>query len=710
VNISTIQKRRFLNNLYKSFYADGAKPKDQQVRKAFNEYFTINKPGFPLRMSFDLLRARPNVDVDILNEIMAHSIFNIDVIYDSIFENNDQLLGIVTSLNKKMDNLKSKRSQLEAKIDDLLFINSNSDGFFYSFTEIFSSLNNIDLDLSSAYVNIDKKNVEIPSLNSENFNNLKVNNIVSASPSGTLSVNSSLVQNSLNFEDFSNVFDGLTDTYWSLDHTVNSISSVAASFQIPLNNNLVVSKIQGVVYTTSPLNILMRAVYSDSTKASEIRTVDSRSDYGTFSFNLPASNYRSIEIIMYKIEPDAVVENSSNPFVYKFGLRELVVGSKYYDKQASLVSKPISVPSSDNKLLFIDAVSLDVSDQVIQGTDIRYYVAEDVESATSISDFNWISISPQGSESSGYPSTVSFAGSNFESKKILSSPTGTDLQLMPVDSTETNANLINPALNVYPGKTAYRVTSLDKSETYINPTLYGNIDSFKHYYVINSGTTFPERYKELTYWSNQIVGNQPNILNSLLKEQLGSIYPGVNSPSNGYLQTKILCQSDQNVVYTVNKINYNFNLAVYLNGQLIADLPKGTLTKSVDWNFVEGINNLIITYDKPYTGVASFSLMEGTNISRFGSIFVDYYNYLDPFEFANKITENDNFFTIDTVFGVKQIFSSKRIDGVSRFNYISKTTRTVNSIRYRVDFFRFSNPFSSPLLESLRIKFKHSSV
>lgn len=709
MNISSIQKRRFLNNLYKAYYADGSKPSDQQVRKDFNDYFVVNKPGFPLRISYDLLRSRSIVDVDLLNEAMAHSIFNIDVIYDSIFENNDQLMGVVNALNKKLESLKARRSQLEAKVDDLLFINSNTDGFFYSFTELFSSVNNIDLNLSSAYVNTEKKYVEIPSLNSENFNNLKINNLTTAAPTGSISFNGSVVIKSLGFTDFDNVFDGLTDTYWDVQHESSSIGSVALTLQIPLNSNILISKVQGVVSTTSPVNIFMRALYADSAKEPEIRNIDSRKDYGTFSFNIPASNYRSIELIMFKVEPD-VIGAKSSPYTYKFGLRELLIGSRYYDKESSLVSKPISVLGQDNDLLFIDAVSLDVEDQMIKGTDIRYYVAEDVEGATSISNFNWIPISPQGSESSGYPSFVSFSASNYETRKILANPTGNDIQLLPIDPESKTANLLNPTSTVYSGKTVYRIANLNKQENYINPTLYGNIDSFQHYYIINSETPFLYKYKDLSYWATEIRQNQANILSSLLKEQFGAIYPAINSPSSGYMQTKILCQSDQKAVYTITKTNYNFNLAVYLNGQLLAELPDGVINKSVEWNFVAGINNLIITYDKPYTGVASFSLMEGSNISRFGSVFVDYYNYLDPFEFANRASVNDNYFTIDEVFGVKQIFASKKIEGISRFNYISKSSRSVDAIRYRVDLSRFNNPYSSPMLESLRIKFKHSSV
>ena len=55
-------------------------------------------------------------------------------------DNNEELFSIVTSLNKKLENLKKKRLQLESKVDDLIFVNNNSDGYYYSFFTPFCKL------------------------------------------------------------------------------------------------------------------------------------------------------------------------------------------------------------------------------------------------------------------------------------------------------------------------------------------------------------------------------------------------------------------------------------------------------------------------------------------------------------------------------------------------------------------------------------------
>jgi hypothetical protein len=708
MNISNIQKKRFLDNLYKKYYSNGSIPTRQEILKDFNNYFSVNQAGFPIKVEYDSLRLSSKTDVDLLNRIMAYSLYNVDILYDSVFENNEQLMSVITSLNKRLQNLKATRAELESKVDELLFANSNTDGFFYSYAEQFINTQNIDLELSSAYVNTEKKHVSLSSVNSSNYNTLTVDNIVSNSPTIILRENGVIVNESVSSVGFENIFDGLTDTHWSTDHHASAINYVTLSINIPISSNLVISKIEGKISTTSPVSIFVRANYSDTNKPSEFKEFNSRKDFETFSLTVPASSYSSIDLVLFKSEPDLVVPNSSSPYLYKFGIRDLIIGSKYYDKNGYIISKPISIPEVDNKNINIDAVSMEVDEQAPEGTEIRYYVAQDYNQPTSVSDFNWIPISPKNSLSQGNESIVTFSGTSTKRLSILTNASGENLELIPTNADSKNANEINPLTSLYSNKTVYRVARLNSEEEYITPTLYSGIDCFSHYYSLSSGNA-AFYYKDLNYWSNQIQNSEVSLFTSTLKEQVGSIYPGTNSPTNGYIKTKINASNDININYTVSKASSDFNLAIYLNGINIVDLPIGTLNKSIEWNFTQGINEVIITYDKPNAGYISFSPMEGTSFSRYGTVFTDSFYYLDPFDFSVKTTEEDYYFTIESLYGSKEILSSRKIDSISNFNYISKNANSTKSIRFKAELNRFNNPFSSPSLHSVKLKFKHAS-
>jgi hypothetical protein len=480
---------------------------------------------------------------------------------------------------------------------------------------------------------------------------------------------------------------------------------------IPVSVFSLISKIDGVVYTSSPLNVTMTARYNDTSKPDVLRSQNSRGDYGTFSFAVPSDIYSSIELNLYKNEPDYIQENSSSPYVYKFGLRDLVIGSKYYARSGFLISAPLRLPSNQNSNLVIDAVSVEAKEQILAGTSLNYYIAPDNPLAESVSDFSWTPISPSGSESSGYSSLVYLDGSLRRNIYIKNSPDTNDISYIPLSSNSKNFNEMNPNTKIYVDKNIYRIAALSSDISYVNPVLLANVDCFKHSYVVIPGENLNNsKYKDLEYWNSTLKDKPANLLSSTLKEQLGSINPGINTYSSGYIQTNIMRTAPVSVIHTATKSSANFNLAIYLNGVLIADLPKGVSSKAVQWDFSSGINNIVISYDKNYVGQMYFSLAEGLNISRYGSVFSDYFLYLDPLEFQNKATEDNYYFTIDTVFGRKEILASKYISGDSNFIFTSKNASTVEAVRYRVDFTRYDNPYITPILESIRVKFKHTDA
>ena len=149
--IEDIQKARFLKNLYKLSYAYGNKLDENSLKKAYSQYFRTNTPGAPIEIEPEILRSQNVTNVDNFNSMMLKTIFNMDVLYDASHEAVEDIFQTVTSINNRIDSLRSKRATLEKKIDDLIFNITNSDGFYASFTEEFTDITCIDTKLSSVY-------------------------------------------------------------------------------------------------------------------------------------------------------------------------------------------------------------------------------------------------------------------------------------------------------------------------------------------------------------------------------------------------------------------------------------------------------------------------------------------------------------------------------------------------------------------------------
>ncbi len=407
MNISMVQKTRFLENIYKLYYSNGIKPTDHQIKKAFSDYFSVNKPGFPLRLNYNALNSEAKTNVDLLNELMVNSLFNLDVLYDTILDSNEELFQVVTSLNKNIENLKAKRKALEAKVDDLIFANNNSEGYFYSYTENFSNIDKVDTFYSSAYVDILSGYAMLSAENSDRYTVFSLDNIINSRPTISLYENGTLISNTIDSTTFNNVFDGLNDTYWMYEHRTSSPIPVALTMDMPISNTSIISKVEGYVLTSSPLDIQLVVSPVDGSPQDTLTKLSS-GDYSSFSFSLKPKAYSNVRITFFKKEPDLIDKNSQLPYVYRMGLRDLIIGASTRSKYGTIVSKPISLPVESNDQLVIDSVSMEANEQFVNDGVINYYISEDNPSANTISDFNWIPISPTGSENAGFTSVVNF--------------------------------------------------------------------------------------------------------------------------------------------------------------------------------------------------------------------------------------------------------------------------------------------------------------
>lgn len=713
MNISTIQKRKLLNNIYKLYYSSGTKPTEGEIRNIFNQYFYVNKIGVPLNVDYGLLQSVNITDVNILNELMGNSLFNLEVLYESIIENNQELFFVINTLNNKLENLKNKRKELEGKVDQLIFSNNNSDGYFYSYLENFSNLSKIDMSLTSAYIDIENGNCRIPKITSSISNLLTVDNLAASGVTYNVSVNGTQVIANTIANNFDAVFDGLNDTYWSYEYLTVSPAIVSLTINIPVTASFNISKVNGSILTSSPLSTEIKFQATNSTVPDEILYKDSKSDYNRFYCSIPARQYSNISITFSKSEPDRVMSNSVNPYVYSFGLRELIVAAEYHDKYATVVSTPISIPEVQNQNLLIGSVSLEVDSQLVDGTNIKYYVCDSSSNSTSLTDYNWIPIEPINYNQSSFEKIINLLGSNKRIKYIDS--TNADYSLIQLNDSSTNINELNPTKLPNSNVEVYRTCAVDQSEIYIDPFLLANINCIKLYNTINinstENTSSNQLYKNLDLWNSKIKDKNTNeIYESILTNQFNQISPKINAPSNGFMTFSVYIDKASKVSHTISKSRDDFNLAIYLNNNLIADLPSGKSNSIAEWNFVQGINNIVITYDKSFSGLIDLNIMSSARIIDYGTMFLDYYSYLDPIEFRRRADLSKRVFTIDKFYNRKELITSNKISSRSMIQYYAKESNNVTSIRYRADLERYENPLHTPVIDSIRIKFKHVDI
>jgi hypothetical protein len=125
MTIENIQKKRFLDTIYKIYYSLGSEPSINEISTIYGRYFSRFKPGQPIPAPYQDLSASAVIDHEKLNRILAHTTFNIDVLYDSFYEEIEELYATISAFKFRMDNLRSRRAELEKTVDDHLFAINN---------------------------------------------------------------------------------------------------------------------------------------------------------------------------------------------------------------------------------------------------------------------------------------------------------------------------------------------------------------------------------------------------------------------------------------------------------------------------------------------------------------------------------------------------------------------------------------------------------
>lgn len=715
MSISEIQKKKFLENIYRLMYSTGvsandkviSQPDENEIKKEFDEYFSANRIGSPLSIDVNVLRNTAKTDPDLMNIFMARSLLNLEFLYDSLDDNTKKLMNVVTLLNKKIKNLKDKRASLEKKIDNLLFSNSNTDGYFYSFSDSFANLDNIDLSFTNAFVDTENRKVTLPKLKSSALDLNSPGKISTTNITYSIYFNGAIVE-SKQLPDYNNILDGLTNTKCMVEYSSGQIGSCAMVINIPLSTPFIVSKVDGKLATSSAVTVIAEIIDALTIGGSQFRRKQSNSDYDRFSFDFSPQSSGAIKITLIKNEAD-YISDESNKYTYNFTIRDLIVSGQYYDASAVVVSSPLSIPSGDaNKV--IDAVSIEAVNGNPSVGDVTFFVAEDVPGAISLSDFNWIPISSSATNDPSYDQVVSFDKSVKSFFNIKSNPSDNEIQLYPL-STNSNLSLINPSTSIYNGVSSYRIGSIPNNVEIYNPFILDAINNFSFKYVSYSSGLYLDKNR----WSEILNKRDPNV---------NIFEPGnieiTNSPSipialnlnsiSGFLQTSLLVDQETIVNNVVSKSGnaIDWNVAIFLNGTLVADIQSGLPSKEISWNFIPGINDIVVTFDSEGNSSGSISLMSGVSLSSYGTAFLNYYSYVDPFDFRVNRNSEDKVFTIDNYLGNREIISRKYIQNNSRIVYRSNDTRKVEAIRFRANITRFSNPFGTPTLNSYRVKFKNS--
>ena len=709
MSIRRIQTEQALENIVREVYSAGRQPPLGMITARLAKHLSEYPLGAPLRSG-----AIPagTADPEQYNSVLRALALNLSVLYESALEQVEDVLQVTSSLQSDLRRLTAMRRKLETKIDDYLLAMFNTDGYYYSVSDTFSTTDLTDLSLTSAQVDVAAGAVVLPSVTSttrkvapEQFSNPSLTLVERSAglPIRYLSPFSGALQ------------DGLSNMVWAFEVEATTPQEVVVEvvFQIGNGTNpLKVSRLEMTPYGVAPVQAFMytRRGVGDWTAFSN--TIQSSSNKMTFSAT--SRDVTNIRLTLRKTKPD-YTDSSAGEMRYRyiFGAQSISVTEQSYDLGATFVSDPHSLPDDLQGENVIDGVSLVVDEEVPSQTEMNYYVAVNVNDAQSVSDFTWHSIVPVDSEHEG-DKIVRFDGAAWMRTHIFSDAQIPNRQLIPRDSTNTDLAKRNPTPSIIPAVNIYRIAAFNEEILLNSVELFEGVRTTRIY----SRSLDPAATTQ-AYWADYIKNN-----NAFLTEDFGRINPGSEFFSGAdvgvagrsvYVETYLECDQDRpQFLAEFQKVNaqaHLWDVRVFHGGKELGHLPPGVNSMQLPWRLRKGQNHISLIVQIPLSGpvpdvhLGEVNLMAGTDLHSYGETFLEKWRYVSFFDLQYK--EKDPKAPAFTIHN-GEIITRRKPTNNYMMKYARATGNAPHSVRIRADLARSTSVASaSPQLRSYRLRFSY---
>jgi hypothetical protein len=391
----------------------------------------------------------------------------------------------------------------------------------------------------------------------------------------------------------------------------------------------------------------------------------------------------------------------------------------------------MSLPSENNSKLAIDAVSISVDQHIPAGTEVRYYVAPDNTSATSIYDFNWTSISQSAISDATSATVVHFNGSNFVQSSLIES-SNNDLassleSMVKIPRSEAYHNPIQDYFyqndSSVLGFNVYRLGKFPQGVKPYNSYILENVSNNQLKVSISSGSNIDKET-----WQQILTGQKTDIIytsyNSTI-DNTQNFFTADNIPYGSiHLSTHLYAENDIQIndLFLKSLSAQYWDVKIYLNGNDITSnntLSPGVLSANITWNIKKGQNDLIIIINKSTNDTSgtqtafngTISILKDKSILSVDGIKA-YRNYLYEVRIEDLrlyYSNSDNVYSIINYENNYEIVyrRTEEIKIGTKVYYYSNIENETKSIRLRADLLRGQSAYSAPAINSYTVKFKH---
>lgn len=372
--------------IYEYLVEQGRMPTLLEIKRGIQQRLDGRAPGTPT------LKHRPAVYHGRSSSAdwraMAQEVgVDLRTLYGDIMDQVNALSRNFQYLETRRVKLEHRLRQVQKRIRELLLLTDQTNGYFATAFDTFTDLTHVDLEKTSAWINLEAGEATPPIARTGN------RQIAFQSPSVSFKVTPDLpIQH---VYDISQIWDGHKDTFW--------IARVDPGEKVAVTLTIEITSLDESGILLDGVNRF--ELYGENSQATRVTLEESEDGvnyllvgeallgYPTV-FQTEPLQVRKLRITLHQESP------SAGDTVHVFGLREIRALGVGYETYGVLVSKPWVLKDAKDKPIILSKVALDVDEEVPRGCQIDYYVALDD------GQYQWQPILPTHRTSGSAPKVV----------------------------------------------------------------------------------------------------------------------------------------------------------------------------------------------------------------------------------------------------------------------------------------------------------------
>ena len=424
MSLETTYKEFILEKLLMEYLKDGEVPTAEDLENDLETYQQTHKDlSLPKSKYIDFyVDERGDESSASLIQTIADTVSDdVNVIVKEVYNLAGKASKFYERWSFEAKRLAAKAQKLESRVDSLLLLKNQTAGYFASVEDVFTDMNQIDTENTTAYVNVDERIVllnpgtteagTVKRIDTNDLTELDVSFYTLTRRPGTSVFDMSSKNNLL--QAFKT-----TETTWV--GRVTSLESGNMTCELKVNlgkgTSIEVSKIY-IDYTgpTNTNNGVVTAMHSEDGYNWYI--VDSSNATQSLSANIswtfPSTNLKWVKFVFYKGYADGEQGGQGGGYEYDFSCRNIAFyGQSYTQGRGNLFySSGLYDETADGTVVSFNLAQLDVCETVPSKTSINYYLSASKDNSTWTS---WVQALPSGRSGIDYPKIVNFSGANWK--------------------------------------------------------------------------------------------------------------------------------------------------------------------------------------------------------------------------------------------------------------------------------------------------------